>query len=197
MADLQQLLADYGLLAVFIGTFFEGETVVALAGFAAHQGLLGFLPVAGSAFLGSFLGDQLWFYLGRHHADYAIVRRVTGKPSIAYALKLIDRHAYLFILSFRFLYGLRVVSPVAVGLSTVPARVYLVLNFIAAAIWAVAITSAGYVFGAAVETFFGELKAAEHKLLAALGVAAGMALLYYAVRQMLRRWRANRSGESV
>lgn len=31
-----QLFADYGYLAVFIGSMLEGETVLVLAGFAAH-----------------------------------------------------------------------------------------------------------------------------------------------------------------
>jgi len=34
------LLADHGYLAVFIGSLLEGETILVLAGFAAHQGLL-------------------------------------------------------------------------------------------------------------------------------------------------------------
>ena len=34
---LTQLVADYGYLAVLAGALFEGETVLLLAGFAAHQ----------------------------------------------------------------------------------------------------------------------------------------------------------------
>ena len=35
---LQSLIEDYGYLAVFIGAFLEGETILVMAGFAAYQG---------------------------------------------------------------------------------------------------------------------------------------------------------------
>jgi hypothetical protein len=38
--SIAQLLADYGYWAVFIGGLREGETILVLAGFAAHQGHL-------------------------------------------------------------------------------------------------------------------------------------------------------------
>jgi membrane protein DedA with SNARE-associated domain len=36
--SFRQLVIDYGYLAVFIGCLLEGETILVLAGFAAHQG---------------------------------------------------------------------------------------------------------------------------------------------------------------
>ncbi|MFZ1201027.1 MAG: hypothetical protein WAO07_12740 [Desulfobacterales bacterium] len=38
--DLKSLIENYGYVAIFIGTFLEGETVLVLAGLAAHQGYL-------------------------------------------------------------------------------------------------------------------------------------------------------------
>ena len=52
MDILKSLLAEYGLWIVLLGTFFEGETVVIVAGFAAHQGLFNPLTVALLAFCG-------------------------------------------------------------------------------------------------------------------------------------------------
>ena len=37
---LQSLIENYGYLAILIGTFLEGETIVILAGFAAQLGYL-------------------------------------------------------------------------------------------------------------------------------------------------------------
>ena len=37
---LEQFLQDFGYLALFIGTFFEGETILVLAGVAASFGKL-------------------------------------------------------------------------------------------------------------------------------------------------------------
>jgi membrane protein DedA with SNARE-associated domain len=37
---LSHLLTDSGYLVVFVGSLLEGETILLLAGFAAHQGYL-------------------------------------------------------------------------------------------------------------------------------------------------------------
>jgi membrane protein DedA with SNARE-associated domain len=186
MDSLEELVRLYGAAVVFAGTFFEGETIVVVAGFLAHQGAIDPYLVAACAFAGSFLGDQLWFYLGRRHADHPLVARVTRRPFFEKVMAKIADHQAKFILSFRFIYGIRTVSPVALGLSAVPARQFLVLNGIAAAVWSVAFTVLGYVFGQAVEHMLGQLKAFEHKLL--IGVACALAV-YAAYRLGLFLWR--------
>jgi membrane protein DedA with SNARE-associated domain len=58
---LQALIAKYGYLAILIGTFFEGETILVLGGFAAHRG---YLMLAGVAAIGlSFWSVR--YFLGR------------------------------------------------------------------------------------------------------------------------------------
>ena len=59
--DLQSIIENYGYAAILIGTFLEGETILALAGLAAHQGYLALTWVILAAFLGSLCGDQLFF----------------------------------------------------------------------------------------------------------------------------------------
>ena len=56
--DLPGLIDSYGLLAVAIGAFLEGETVLALAGLAAYRGYLDFYTVVVVAMICGFLGDQ-------------------------------------------------------------------------------------------------------------------------------------------
>ncbi|MCP5366147.1 MAG: VTT domain-containing protein [Hyphomicrobiales bacterium] len=187
MGMLEHLVATYGYAAVFAGTFLEGETIVVVAGFLAHQGLLDPAGAALAAFLGSFLGDQLWFFLGRRHAANRLVRRVVERPLFGRVLAAIAEHPRKFILSFRFLYGLRTISPVALGLSPVPARLFAALNAVAAAVWAVAFTAAGYLFGKAVETVLGDIQAIEHKLLLALAAALAAFLAFRLARAVWRR----------
>ena len=64
--NLPELIETYGYWVVFGGTLLEGESVLLLAGFAAHRGLLELHTVIGVAIFGSFLGDQLLFFLGRY-----------------------------------------------------------------------------------------------------------------------------------
>ncbi len=64
---LETFLATYGYPVLIIGVFFEGETVMVLAGVAAHMGYLSLPWVVVCGFGGTLLGDQLYFYLGRRH----------------------------------------------------------------------------------------------------------------------------------
>jgi len=77
--DLQSIIENYGYAAILIGTFLEGETILVLAGLAAHQGYLVLTGVIFAAFLGSLSGDQLFFYLGRRHSQAVLSRRPSWK----------------------------------------------------------------------------------------------------------------------
>ena len=72
--NLQSLVESYGYAAVFVGSLLEGETVVIMGGLAAHAGYLELPWVIAVAFSGGFLGDQIYFYLGRWHGDKVLAR---------------------------------------------------------------------------------------------------------------------------
>jgi len=58
---LESIVDTYGYVAVLLGTFLEGETILVLGGFAAHRGYLALPWVIVAAFFGSLCGDQLFF----------------------------------------------------------------------------------------------------------------------------------------
>lgn len=186
MSAIETFIANYGAAVVLLGAALEGETVVVTAGMAAHQGLIDVRLVALAAFAGSFFGDQAWFWAGRRFADSAFVARQRQRAAFARALAEVEMHPVAFILAFRFLYGLRTVSPLAVGVSNVPARTFMALNAIAAAVWAVAITAVGWFFGQTAEALLGRMDRAEHKLI--VGFVAGLAIAAIAGFLVRRFW---------
>jgi len=185
--SLHQFIVDYGLWAVLAGTFLEGESVVVFAGFLAHQRLLHLPYVMLCAFAGSFMADQLLFFLGRRYRDHRFVRRIREKPAFEKALAAIDRYPHGFILSLRFLYGLRTVGPVALGMSRVPPLRFLVLNAVAAVIWAVCFSVVGYAFGQTIETLLGRLHGVETKLAVAAAIGLVIGLAYHLVARRRQR----------
>src|SRR5437867_5755974 len=113
--SLAQLLADHGYLAVFVGSLLEGETILVLAGFAAHQGLLSLPLTLTIAFIGGTLGDQLFFWLG-HTWGASLLRRIPGSDRrVRRVRELLSRYDALLIVGIRFMYGLRIVGPIAIG----------------------------------------------------------------------------------
>ena len=110
---LQQFLQEFGYFALFLGTFFEGETILVLAGFLAFRGYMDLKLVMIVAFLGSYAGDQLWYFLGRKHGRKLLARKPRWQLMGDKALEHIRRHPDIWVLSFRFVYGLRTVMPVS------------------------------------------------------------------------------------
>jgi membrane protein DedA with SNARE-associated domain len=181
---LPQLLGEYGYLAVFVGSVLEGETILILAGFAAHQGYLSLTWVMALAVCGGTLGDQIFFFIGRHWGT-ALLRRLPALRGSAERVRrlLLLHHAWL-IVGVRFMYGLRIVGPIVIGMSDVPARRFLIFNLIGAAIWAVTIAGAGFLFGQTLQVLLAQ---ADHYE----GLAAGLIVLLAVLAGLVHRFRSS------
>lgn len=178
---LESIIDTYGYLAIFVGTFLEGETILVLGGFAAHRGYMALPGVILAAFIGSLCGDQLFFSLGRNHSQRFLSKRPSWKVRIDRARKLIDRFGTPLILVFRFLYGLRTVLPFVIGMSPVPTMKFIILNALGALVWAVAVGTGGYLFGNALKVVIGNIKHYELEvfgLIAAAGILIWIIYLY-------------------
>ena len=166
--SLSALIAQYGYVALFVGTLLEGETLLILAGFAAHQGYLQLHWVIVTALFGGFLGDQFYFWLGRRHGSWVLSRFPRLIPVFERANVQIERYHEVLIVGIRFLYGLRTVGPMALGMSSVPWWRFVLFNALGAAVWASGIGGAGYLFGQAMELFLDDFKKLEELLLIAI-----------------------------
>lgn len=158
--DINQLIAHHGAyfyVIVFVWTFLEGETVVIFAGFAAAQGLVDPVLLLIAAWLGSFSGDQFYFWLARHFGVKLLDRFPRWRHGVDGALGFLERYDAGFILSFRFIYGVRNFSSFALGLSAVRWDRFLWLNLAAAGLWAGSFTAVGYFLGHAFRTVLGDL----------------------------------------
>ncbi len=183
---LQQFLQDFGYFALFLGTFFEGETILVLAGFLAFRGYMQLEYVIAVAFFGSYAGNQLWYFLGRRHGRKLLARKPSWQKMGDKALEHVRKHPDLWVLSFRFVYGLRTVMPVAIGLSGYPPARYLLLNGIGAIVWATVLGSAAFYFGSVLEGVLGNIKKYELMVLGGLVV---IGLLFW----LRRRFKASKA----
>jgi len=193
MHAIDHFLAAYGLIVVYFGVIIEGDSVLIAAGFLAHQGVLDPIGVFLAAFAGSLTSDQVLYYIGRYFKDARLVQRQTERPAFAKVLDLIQRRQVLFILSFRFIYGVRTISPIAIGIAGVSAWIYTPLNIVAAGIWAALVTSIGYFFGQLMEQSSGRLHHVEHKLLVAIAIG----LVTLVVLHLARGWWLRRQGKAA
>lgn len=186
---MEEFLTKFGAIGVFLGAAFEGQTAVVVGGLLARQHLIALWLTLASATAGSGILDHLLFVAGRRFRSHRYVARVSEQVAFARALRFIERFPVAYILVFRFIFGLRLASPVALGVSQVPTWRFTLLNLLGAAIWATAFTAAGYLFGETVERVFGRHHAGRWTLLAA-GVLVVAVLAFAAVRAWRGRRRA-------
>ncbi len=144
---IEQAITSYGYWALFVGTFLEGETFFLLAGIAARKQLLNPYYVALAAMAGGFIGDQLFFFLGLWRGNDILRRSRRMSRKADEVKKLVRKHAVALILSSRFLYGLRMVIPLACGISHIPPWRFMLLNFASALLWTITFGGLGYFFG--------------------------------------------------
>jgi membrane protein DedA with SNARE-associated domain len=187
--DVRSLLLSYGPLVILIWTFFEGETILLVAGFLAQQGYMSLEWSILAAFVGSLLGDQLYFWLGRKFGTQLLDWRPSWRPSIDRALKLLLRHQNLFILSFRFIYMVRNVASFSIGIAGVGFRRFTILNTIAAALWALSFGLGGYYFGKTLKHILGEVEVVETYVV----IAVAVTLFAFAIWRRLKHRRRERT----
>lgn len=187
MIETIEAYGDLFYLVTFVWTFLEGETFVLFAGLAAHMGILRLDLLIACAWIGSYLGDQFYFFLGRRYGERLMRRFPRLQPGVAAATGWLRRWDVWFILSYRFLYGIRNFSSLAMGMSDITWIRFALLNFLAAGIWAVTFAGVGYIFGHAFEAVLGQ--SAKAFGLALLALFAGIIL----TKWLLFRRRQRRS----
>lgn len=196
--DIQRLVAEYGTLVyavMFLWTFFEGETFVIFAGAAAQQGTLHFWSLLLVAWFGSFAGDQMWFWLGRRYGTRILEKRPKWRGGVDGALEMLKRYDTWFILSFRFIYGVRNFASFAMGMARVHPLRFAVLNFVAAFVWALSFAGFGYMFGHALEAAMGDI--ANNFLYIMLGVFAFSSTIVYLVHRRQAKKAAERTAAAA
>lgn len=181
--QLEQYIATYGYPAILIGTFFEGETILVLGGFLAHRGYLHLSGVILAAFFGSLAGDQFFYYLGRWKGPAVLAARPRWRPKVDRLHGLLRDHRLPVILGFRFLYGLRTVTPFLIGTSGVSPGQFAVLNGIGAAAWSVIVGALGYTLGLTIELFITEAKRYEMIVLGTIVATGAVVWLVHFYRE--------------
>jgi membrane protein DedA with SNARE-associated domain len=184
---MEEFLRQYGPIGIFLGAAFEGQTAVIVGGLLARQHILHLWLVLLSATAGSGILDYLLFVAGRRFRTHRFVVRAQEQAAFAKALRFIERFPISYTLTFRFLFGLRVASPIAIGVSQVPAWRFAVLNLLGAIIWATTFTLGGFIFGEAVHNVLGRGHHAGRWTLIAAGAIIAVVGIVWGVRYLRGR----------
>ncbi len=182
---IDALIAKYGLIIVFLGCALEGDTVAVTSGLLAHHHLLPLWPTLAVAWAGGWTADVLIFLLARRYRAHPRVLRILSHPvSQGVARRLLGRPLLLAAV-FRFIPGMRTVSPVLLATGTsLRAALYLPVTCLSALLWAGVMVLIGHGIGEVIRCLWGHVDRTE--LLLALPV------LLVAIFALHRLWRMRR-----
>ncbi|API86230.1 DedA family protein [Francisella uliginis] len=151
--EFWSLLIDWGYLAVALAVFIEGEIFLIMVGIATAATLFSYPLVIIAATLGAIAHDNTIFILSKFIGKKLIQRKASWSCKAKKSSEFLEKYETLAILSIRFLYGLRTVTILIVGLSNVSKCKFVSLDALSSLIWSFIYITLGYLFGHAILKF--------------------------------------------
>jgi len=145
----REILLNYGLIAVFLGGFFQGQTIIIVAGILASQGF--YLPseVLAYAVAGAWSGHITWFYAGRYIKNNRKPARLLSTPEKWSKIdKLIQDRPWSAVFFLQYAYGLRYIGALAFGFTEFSIQWFSFAQLVNTFIWAMLTVSLGFFMGA-------------------------------------------------
>jgi membrane protein DedA with SNARE-associated domain len=188
---VNDLIRNFGLLAVFLLTMAEGDITLLLAGVLAHGQAFGdysFVQVLLVGTLAGVASDNAAYALGR--AGRSRVKRYRFYCAARGRIeRLTEKFGPLSIFVSKFTYGLRWGACAFYGVAKMPYVRFLLLSFASCFMWVLTLSTAGYVFHSAIYTLVGNVHDLSYLLLGVvvLVISAGIAGFYFAEKYWLSR----------
>ena len=155
MEEILHNLALYGYIILAVYSF--GGGMVALAG-AGILSALGKMDIGLSilvATVANFIGDTFLFYLSQTNKKEVLKYLRKHRRKIAYTNLLMRRYGWMAVFLQKYIYGVKTLVPIVMGLSRYDFKKFVVLNFFASILWGLMVGLGSYWFSAAVRAWFG------------------------------------------
>jgi len=182
---MEEFLQHYGYIALSVGTFLEGETAILVASSLAVSGLFKIPFTVFFGFFGSFLSDWVYFVIGRLNGKYFLDKRPKLQERFQPVHNFFKTHRLQILISYRFLYGFRIIIPLMLGMSDIKPMRFLAYSLLTGILWASTVSSVGFFAGRLLDlrpkTF------EENILYIMLGFACFGLILGYAVKRFAER----------
>ncbi|MDR0406704.1 MAG: DedA family protein [Holosporales bacterium] len=178
--SFEEIIRAYGYYAIFGFACIEGEIALLTAGFLAHHQLLSLPYVILVAFVGTLMTEQGIFFIGRFYGQQLLNKFPKLKEKTHIVFRFLHKYDTLFIFTFRFIYGVRNISPLVIGTAGISPRKFSSLNIPAAAIWAMSVAGAGYIFADALQLLINNFERYQKMIL--LGILAIGGILWGGIK---------------
>lgn len=147
MNEMLTSLSTYGYIILFLYTLGGGMVAIIAAGVLSYTGNMNLTFVIIIATISNALGDTLLFYLSRYNKKEIMPYFKKQKRNLALAQILFKKHGGKIILFKKYIYGLKTLVPLAIGLTKYSFYKFSVINLISAFIWALSLGLLSYFAG--------------------------------------------------
>ncbi len=170
-------LATYGYIVLFLYSLGGGFVALMAAGVLSYMGKMDLATSIAVAFTANFIGDALLFYMGRYHKSDMMTYLHKHKRKLALSHLLMKKHGSWIIIIQKYVYGIKTLIPIAIGLTKYDFTKFNILNAIAAALWAVAVGYGSFLAGDALTSAYNVI--AERPYIAPLILFSLVGLLWF------------------
>jgi len=155
---MEELIRDWGYIILFLYSFGGGFVALVVAGILSYSGELNIfitILVAGTA---NFIGDQFLFLIARNNKDQAKSMMQKHRRKIAMSHLLMRKYGSWVIFLQKYIYGIKTLIPLAMGLTKYDYKKFIFFNFFATVVWALVVGISAYMLGELVYTYIDEFK---------------------------------------
>lgn len=159
MQEISDALLNYGYVILFVYSLGGGMVALIAAGFLAGADKLNIGICVVLAAFANFIGDTLLFYIARFNKTEILPKMRKYRRQLALAQILFKRHGAKIILFKKYIYGLKTLIPLAIGVSKFGFVKFSIINAVSAVIWALSVGLSSYLAGdfiSRVSSEFGE-----------------------------------------
>ena len=140
-------LATYGYIGLFLYSLGGGFVALVGAGVLSYMGKMDLATSMAVAFVANSIGDVMLFYMARYQKKTMMEGIKKHRRKLALSHIMMKKYGSWIILIQKFVYGIKTLIPIAIGLTKYDFKKFAILNVISAAIWSVAFGFGSYYFG--------------------------------------------------
>ena len=147
MEDTFSNLATYGYIGLFLYSLGGGFVALIGAGVLSFMGKMDLTLSITIAFFANAIGDFMLFYMARYQKSMMMDGLRKHRRKLALAHIMMKKNGSWIILIQKFVYGIKTLIPIAIGLTKYDFKKFALLNILSAAAWALIFGFGSYYSG--------------------------------------------------
>ena len=153
MEDTFSNLATYGYIGLFLYSLGGGFVALVGAGVLSFMGKMDLTTSMAIAFVANALGDMMLLYMARYQKSMMMEGLRQHRRKLALSHILMKKYGSWIIFLQKFVYGIKTLIPIAIGLTKYDIKKFALLNVLSAGVWALVFGYGSYYSGSVLVKF--------------------------------------------